>query len=271
MSKLINYSESLESISIELLRTEGKVRELILLQKSITEELDETEKMYIDKINECEAISRQQIEYMNELTELESELNGQVSNKRLTMSTISTVMPWKSSQHSQREERSIHSNNTTVDSKFLLHKNDPVNTLRWNIGLWIGGGIGTGNIIHSYHHPVHQRLELIAVGSGTIAIQYQKHDYMLQINYNDRRKKFHLLPKHLWTPDTQVTRCQFKTNHTACSTTFSLFERRHHCRKCGQIICQRHGLNRLPLFTRSSAIDTWCRVCDTCFHDLVVK
>lgn len=175
MSKLINYSESLESISIELLRTEGKVRELILLQKSITEELDETEKMYIDKINECEAISRQQIEYMNELTELESELNGQVSNKRLTMSTVSTVMPWKSSQYSQREERSIHSNNTTVDSKFLLlHKNDPVNTLRWNIGLWIGGGIGTGNIIHSYHHPIHQRLELIAVGSGTIAIQYQK-------------------------------------------------------------------------------------------------
>ncbi|KAI9355012.1 hypothetical protein BD770DRAFT_367221 [Pilaira anomala] len=283
MSRLIGYSEELESISFELLRTEGKVRKLILLQKTILEELEETERMYIDRINECERISDRQNEYMNELMNLDAELTSssvskKVSNNNKRMTTNSTsTLGWKSSEYSQRT-RSATSTNTTVDSKYLIYKSDAVNTFKWKLGTWIGGGVGNGNLIHAYHHPVHQRLELIVVGSGTIATQYEKsyylhkHDYILYINYYDRRKRFQLLPNHLWTPDTEVTRCQFKTNHTAaCSTRFNLLQRRHHCRKCGDVICQRHSLNRLPLFKNLSSNETWCRVCDTCFHNLIVK
>lgn len=175
ISTVITYSENLESISTELLRTEGKVRELVLLQKSLTEELEEKEKLYQERIDECEEISNQQLDLIDHLIELETDLSfnrQDVSNQRsTTTTTLSTIYRWQSSEHGQ-EERSLNSD-TTVNSKFLLsndNKNDIINTLRWQVGLWIGGGVGTGNIVHSFESPSgNGGIELIVSGSGTIA------------------------------------------------------------------------------------------------------
>ncbi|KAF8761894.1 1-phosphatidylinositol binding [Rhizoctonia solani] len=41
-------------------------------------------------------------------------------------------------------------------------------------------------------------------------------------------------PKSLWKPDNMADECDIWT----CTTRFSLFERRHHCRKCGGVFCQ---------------------------------
>lgn len=175
ISTVITYSENLESISTELLRTEGKVRELVLLQKSLTEELEEKEKLYQERIDECGEISNQQLDLIDHLIELETDLSfnrQDVSNQRsTTTTTLSTIYRWQSSEHGQ-EERSLNSD-TTVNSKFLLsndNKNDIINTLRWQVGLWIGGGVGTGNIVHSFESPSgNGGIELIVAGSGTIA------------------------------------------------------------------------------------------------------
>ncbi|KAB5591474.1 Zinc finger, FYVE-type protein [Ceratobasidium theobromae] len=43
-----------------------------------------------------------------------------------------------------------------------------------------------------------------------------------------------LLPKSLWKPDNMADECDIWT----CNTRFTLFERRHHCRKCGGVFCQ---------------------------------
>ncbi|KAG8743420.1 hypothetical protein FRC10_012085 [Ceratobasidium sp. 414] len=43
-----------------------------------------------------------------------------------------------------------------------------------------------------------------------------------------------LLPRSLWKPDNMADECDTWT----CTTRFSLFERRHHCRKCGGVFCQ---------------------------------
>lgn len=111
---------------------------------------------------------------------------------------------------------------------------------------------------------------------------------MLHINRHDRNTQFKLLPKSQWVPDQQSNQCQFKTAATSCITRFNLFQRRHHCRRfvfcvihgafithpchrCGILVCQRHSLNRLPLFASIDSIERWHRVCDGCFYDLIIN
>ncbi|RKP08101.1 hypothetical protein THASP1DRAFT_23846 [Thamnocephalis sphaerospora] len=52
------------------------------------------------------------------------------------------------------------------------------------------------------------------------------------------------LPTRLhWKPDDQADRCATLT----CQKPFTLFERRHHCRRCGEIFCAACSANLLPL------------------------
>lgn len=100
-------------------------------------------------------------------------------------------------------------------------------------------------------------------------IKLYQHHYILHLNSKDRRTRFALLPKLLWVPDQETDHCQFDR----CPTRFSFFQRKHHCRKCGSIICQKHSGNRLPLFhhRKNTVNGHWSRVCDHCFHDLIIK
>ncbi|CAO3642094.1 unnamed protein product [Mucor hiemalis] len=337
MSNIIGYSEDLESISTGLLKTEGRVRELVVLQKSLIEELEEQERQYTNKIEECERISQQQLFLIENLIELDQDLDmtqapttsslGNDSSKRrsvmtntttnttTTTTTLSTAHRWQSSEHSQGRgifNKSYSTSSiTTVDSRFLLNNSidqqptintnshltsidtmeDIVQKLRWEIGLRIGGSVGNGHVIHSFESPLNG-IELIIAGFGATEanqeeqveeesyiqsstiqhIRFHKHHYMLHINHQDRVSRFTLLPKKLWTPDEEANQCQFKSIGSQCSTKFNFFQRRHHCRRCGIVICQRHSLNRLPLFSQRTHVNNekWYRVCDTCFHDLVI-
>ncbi|KDQ54988.1 hypothetical protein JAAARDRAFT_71762 [Jaapia argillacea MUCL 33604] len=100
------------------------------------------------------------------------------------------------------------------------------------------------------------------------------------------RKNEHLavlLPKHLWKPDSYASRC----DTFSCEVKFSLFERRHHCRKCGGVYCQTCTSRTTPLLDTShlhflypprnvpiSAFDSPTspvldsRVCDDCYDQI---
>lgn len=54
-----------------------------------------------------------------------------------------------------------------------------------------------------------------------------------------------------------------------CSTSFGLFERRHHCRKCGDIFCTVHCSNyfKLDQFAQFHLQGSLSRGCDTCATD----
>jgi hypothetical protein len=74
------------------------------------------------------------------------------------------------------------------------------------------------------------------------------------------------LPTRLhWKPDDQADRCAMLT----CQKPFSLFERRHHCRRCGDIFCAGCSANLLPLDQDAEyhPAGVMSRVCDHCMSE----
>ncbi|PPQ90433.1 hypothetical protein CVT25_014951 [Psilocybe cyanescens] len=57
-----------------------------------------------------------------------------------------------------------------------------------------------------------------------------------------------LLSKHLWKPDSSSSTC----DNFYCRVPFSLFERKHHCRKCGGIFCGACTSRTTPLLDTSN-------------------
>jgi len=69
-----------------------------------------------------------------------------------------------------------------------------------------------------------------------------------------------------WRKDLSRSSC------VLCSKPFTFFERRHHCRRCGDIFCNEHVSNYLNLgedanFILDSPNGVLCKVCDFCFKD----
>ncbi|GAA5807968.1 hypothetical protein MFLAVUS_001349 [Mucor flavus] len=92
-----------------------------------------------------------------------------------------------------------------------------------------------------------------------------QHQYSLDITHADRQTKFKLLLQDQWQKDVKVNACSFKD----CNTQFNWFQRKHHCRACGEIYCNTHSGNRLPLFSAKETLHpVFSRVCDTCFYSL---
>ncbi|KZV89076.1 hypothetical protein EXIGLDRAFT_696155 [Exidia glandulosa HHB12029] len=93
-----------------------------------------------------------------------------------------------------------------------------------------------------------------------------------------------LIDRSLWKSDKEARQCDVWN----CDTVFSLFERRHHCRKCGGVFCAAHSArttslldtSRLDIFhpprgqpitdfvSPRSPVVLDARVCDSC-HDLL--
>ncbi|CAM0908678.1 unnamed protein product [Alopecurus aequalis] len=66
--------------------------------------------------------------------------------------------------------------------------------------------------------------------------------------------------KDHWVPDEAVNKC------TGCAGDFSAFNRRHHCRNCGDIFCDKCTQGRTPL--NSDADSQPVRVCDKCMDEV---
>ncbi|KAK0506394.1 FYVE zinc finger-domain-containing protein [Armillaria luteobubalina] len=92
-----------------------------------------------------------------------------------------------------------------------------------------------------------------------------------------------LLPRSLWKPDSAASCC----DNFFCRERFSVFERRHHCRKCGGVFCSQCtprttpllDVSRLPFLhpPRNIPIAAFqsqeskiydARVCDDCFDQI---
>lgn len=66
--------------------------------------------------------------------------------------------------------------------------------------------------------------------------------------------------KDHWVPDEAVTKC------TGCGSDFSAFNRKHHCRNCGDIFCDKCTHGRIALTSEDNAPQV--RVCDRCMLEV---
>ncbi|KAK4517188.1 actin cytoskeleton and mitosis protein [Mucor velutinosus] len=319
VTSCIHQSEALESLSTDVLNAEHRVRELMLVNDTLHEQFHEREKQYEERIRECQQVAHQQLVMIDSLEELTADINMKMESRRREM-------------HRQEALRALDANNTLQDQELELQhqqnerwnfqrsvadllnmadKHDVIQKMRWDVGMFVGGGVGTGHVIHSYQDKLNG-IDMMIAGTGTTTMPYRggdiqysdqeeeeeeeeeqaqtttfsispsihhirlyQHQYILHLSNRDRQTRFSLLPKCLWVPDHETNQCQFQhtKRHLRCSTRFSFFQRKHHCRRCGSIVCQRHSANRLPLFNTSKAHSTtgqWSRVCDGCFYDLIM-
>ena len=62
-----------------------------------------------------------------------------------------------------------------------------------------------------------------------------------------------------WVPDPEAVACR------VCGLEFGMMHRKHHCRACGQIVCDGCSRSRQHVLARqSSGDDLGARVCDNC-------
>ncbi|XP_042494699.1 protein FREE1-like [Macadamia integrifolia] len=69
--------------------------------------------------------------------------------------------------------------------------------------------------------------------------------------------------KDHWVPDEAVNKC------TSCGTDFNAFVRRHHCRNCGDIFCDKCTHGRIALTADENAQPV--RVCDRCMAEVTQR
>ncbi|KAG1079494.1 hypothetical protein G6F42_023738 [Rhizopus arrhizus] len=158
VTSCIQQSEALESLSTDVLNAEHRVRELMLVNDTLHEQFHEREKQYEERIRECQQVAHQQLVMIDSLEELTADINMKMESRRREVNR-------------QEALRALDANNTLRDQELQLQqqqnerwnfqrsvsdllnmddKHDVIQKMRWEIGMFVGGGVGTGHIIHSY-------------------------------------------------------------------------------------------------------------------------
>ncbi|KAG0185131.1 hypothetical protein DFQ28_009903 [Apophysomyces sp. BC1034] len=213
MSACITQSEELESLSTEILGSERRVRELFMMNQTVHEQFQDRERAYEDRIRECEDVAKQQLLMIESLEELMNDLEMKMDQQNQSEQDTE--------EETSEQEGRWNFRQAVADILHLEQKDDLVHKMRWDVGMFVGGGVGTGHIIHTFEGQLNG-IEMMIAGSGTTVAEegdeaesyesysisptikharFQRHHYVLHITPEDRKKRFTYLPKCKWVPD----------------------------------------------------------------------
>ncbi|SAM02946.1 hypothetical protein [Absidia glauca] len=291
IQQLWNPADSVPDNTPQQWTMEDATLPLLSLASTVQDQFYEREKHYQDQLHEFEVAGQRQSMMLDTLDELMLDMDTKLSAASSStflhqeeQHTDSTVPRWLGDTQPALEPSSL----VTMGTDSFVHK------ARWKVGMLFGSDVGTGDIIQTFQPSV--GVEMLISGSGIIMDDIQRatldqksihtsiitkshhtkmalYRYQLRLSPHDRHTRFVLLPKHQWIPDLFVDQCQMNDDdpHSPqCSVRFNLIQRKHHCRRCGKIICQKHSGNRLPLFNMEQPDQGgWYRACDSCFIQLI--
>ncbi|KAH8554471.1 hypothetical protein BGW37DRAFT_199857 [Umbelopsis sp. PMI_123] len=244
---LIRHSETLQQVSLDLLKSENRVKALLESEHGLEDNYALQEDIY----------ERELVEYNDTFKKQQALLNN--------LDDLIKDIPSK-----QEQPDNVSSYPTTVTPGNLAAR------LRWQISQMIGGTAGTGQVTQ---HSTNKN-DLVVSGTGVLIDQNipTYHDFALNLDPARIEEKYQMRHRCNWVPDTEINQCQYVTdaqiaNPGRCKVKFGWYRRRHHCRSCGKIFCSQHSANRMLLAcaTDTSFLAGWSRVCNTCFYRLAIQ
>jgi len=154
--------------------------------------------------------------------------------------------------HISGPERSL-----VVDRTFFLETTsiqdgslDPTNTSDNEIAFQIRG---VGKSFTVYAESVEQKQEWMSILEKTIS--EHKANLMATGNVVEDRSS-----AAVWIPDDAINDCM------GCEKEFSLIKRKHHCRRCGKVVCAECSKTKAIVSSVNKAKEV--RVCDKCVVEL---
>ncbi|CAJ0644988.1 684_t:CDS:2 [Entrophospora sp. SA101] len=234
MNTCVKQAEELELFRSETEKNKKDFLALINVKESIELLLEEKEKEYLEKIRECEAVTGGQTGMINSMEFLLKDLEGKMDclineNQRRKNSLM------KNRQEDQHKD--LHNlNNHSIDS-IILQKSKSRES-DYNSDEFGPSDLIPFRCLQSYTNPISL--------------------------FTDEERIKHQSPKR-WVEDDEVSTCQ----QPGCDVNFNLWNRRHHCRRCGYIFCNTHSAYSMLLFPDGSEDwgGVWSRVCGKCFKN----
>ncbi|KAG2228916.1 hypothetical protein INT48_002971 [Thamnidium elegans] len=187
VTSCIHQSEELESLSTDVLNTEHRVRELMLINETIHEQFHEREKQYEERIRECQDVAQQQLMMIDSLEELTSDINMKMESRRREIHRQEALLALDANCYKNRDENSGLLDEENNNSRWSFQKSvgdllnmddkhDLIQKMRWDIGMFVGGGVGTGHVIHSYEDKLNG-IDMMIAGTGTTSTAIQRPYY----------------------------------------------------------------------------------------------
>ncbi|KAI8079638.1 uncharacterized protein B0P05DRAFT_509982 [Gilbertella persicaria] len=166
VTSCIHQSEALESLSTDVLATEHRVRELMLINKTIHEQFQEREKQYEERIRECQEVAQQQLIMIDSLEELTADINIKIESFQREQHRTEALLVLNGQKKDQEEPHRWSFQKSVADLMHMDDKYDVVQKMRWEIGMFVGGGVGTGHVIHTFEDKLNG-IDMMIAGTGT--------------------------------------------------------------------------------------------------------
>nr|CAG8617318.1 4120_t:CDS:2 [Entrophospora candida] len=284
MNTCVKQAEELELFRSETEKNKKDFMALINVKESIELLLEEKEKEYLEKIRECEAVTGGQTGMINSMEFLLKDLEGKMDclineNQRRKNSLIKNRQEDQHKDRQHKDQKKIINQNKNINIKSHHHNKSSISTLvnPDNNDLAANmNGIKKGHNLNN-----HSIDSIILQKSKSRESDYNSDEFgpsdlipfrclqsytnPISLFTDEERVKHQSRLAKRWVEDDEVSTCQ----QPGCDVNFNLWNRRHHCRRCGYIFCNTHSAYSMLLFPDGSEDwgGVWSRVCGKCFKN----
>ncbi|CAO3620483.1 unnamed protein product [Cunninghamella blakesleeana] len=249
LSTCIQQAECLEQLISSQLKSKRTLNQYLHHHININDEDEEKEKekeliqWYHDHIHQCIQLYEQQLFMTDTLQDILKEFEQE--NLELVVDIND-----HHHQHNQYNDAAINNNDENNDcynrwdfqqpiDQLLGFEdmNDRLSSLKYQVGMFIGEGLGTGHLIHSSKKKKSKVIKKKKSKKNDLSPSIEKSNHIKSVNHHHHHHQkdnidnqiqpIYYLSRLQWVKDELISECQYHQ----CKNKFSFFLRKHHCRR----------------------------------------